>query len=158
MTAFFCFKVWFWDWSLFLPIALDYSLSKLRRISIIWINYSIFSGNNATPPFLDKILNRRIILLYNAAHTPYIYVHISIWISFIKSSALSMWGAPFQSVLKVVCQVKNLPAGAGDTGSVPGQEDSTCHGQPSLWTTATEPLLYERRSYHNEKPIHHNEE
>ena len=91
-------------------------MSKLHRISIIGINYSIFGGNNGTPSFLDKILSRRIILLYNTAHTPYMYVHISIWMSLIKSSSLSMWGAPFQSVSKVTCQ------------DSPGEESACCRG------------------------------
>ena len=26
--------------------------------------------------------------------------------------------------------IKNLPRNAGDTGSIPGQEDSTCRGAP----------------------------
>ena len=37
--------------------------------------------------------------------------------------------------------VKNLPANAGDMGSSPGPEDSTCTEQLSLCAVTTEPAL-----------------
>ena len=37
---------------------------------------------------------------------------------------------------------KNLPANAGDTGSIPGPEDSTCRrATKPVCTTTTEPML-----------------
>ena len=60
---------------------------------------------------------------------------------------------------------KNLPANAGDMGSIPGQkEDSTCHGATkpahhNFWSLPTPgPLLCNNRSHHSEKPVHHSEE
>ena len=61
--------------------------------------------------------------------------------------------------------VKNLPASAGDTGSTPGpegslvqkvrslvQKDPTCHGTTK--PVCLEPVLLNKRSPHNEKPVH----
>ena len=47
--------------------------------------------------------------------------------------------------------VKNPPANAGDMGSSPGPGRS--HMPRSL-----EPVLCNKRSHGNEKPVHHNEE
>ena len=79
--------------------------------------------------------------------------------------------------------VKNLPANAGDTGSSPGPGSPTCHGatrpvRHNYWACALEPashncwacvpqllkpshlepVLHNKRSHHNEKPAHHNEQ
>ena len=60
--------------------------------------------------------------------------------------------------------VKNPPANAGDTGSSPGPGRSHMPGsneacEPQLLKPAClEPVLHSKRSYHNEKPAHHNEE
>ena len=88
-----------------------------------------------------------------------------------------MQGSPRGSV------VKNLPANAGDTGSIPGPERShmLCNNQdhatqllslcfrareskllsPRTATTeacALEPVLCNKGNQDNEKPVHHNEE
>ena len=54
---------------------------------------------------------------------------------------------------------KNLPANAGDTGSIPGLEDSTCHraAEPvchNLGACALEPMHHNQRSHRNERPVH----
>ena len=57
--------------------------------------------------------------------------------------------------------VKNQPAGAGDTGSIPGPGRS--HMPQGSWVhvpqlqkpTHLEPVIHNKRSYHNEKPSHH---
>ena len=79
--------------------------------------------------------------------------------------------------------VKNPPANAGDTGSIPGPEDPTCRGatktmhhhywaftlEPAshnywarmlqlLKPAHLEPVLRNKRSHHNEKPARHNKE
>ena len=79
--------------------------------------------------------------------------------------------------------VENLPANAGDMGSIPAQEDSTCHGATkpvchNYCTCALEPgncsywahmpqLLKptcprahapQQKKHHNEKPMHCSEE
>ena len=46
----------------------------------------------------------------------------------------------------------NLPANAGDMGSIPGPGDSGAWGLPCA--TATEPVLSTKRSHHTEKPAH----
>ena len=52
--------------------------------------------------------------------------------------------------------VKNLPANAGDTGSIPGSRKIPhASGQLSLCAT-TEPVLCKKRSHCNEKSTHHN--
>ena len=55
--------------------------------------------------------------------------------------------------------VKNLPANAGDMGSIPGGEDPTCHRAtkptPQVQSLCTlEPALCNKRSHHSEKPAH----
>ena len=66
---------------------------------------------------------------------------------------------------------KNLPANAGDTGSIPGlgrshycaatkpmhHNDWACELQVPK-PTHLEPELRHQRSHHSEKPVHHNEE
>ena len=58
--------------------------------------------------------------------------------------------------------VNNPPANAGDTSSIPGPEDPTCHRatEPmhhNCWSPhALKPMLCKRRSHSNEKPEHHN--
>ena len=74
--------------------------------------------------------------------------------------------------------VKNLPANAGDTGSIPGPERSHMPVRHNYWACALEPMshngwahmlqllksvcletvLCNKRSHRNEKPVHHNEE
>ena len=79
--------------------------------------------------------------------------------------------------------VKNPPVNAGDTGSIPGLEDPTCLGaakpvRHNYWACALEPashnywarmpqllkpvrlepVLHSKRSHHNGKPVHRNEE
>ena len=78
--------------------------------------------------------------------------------------------------------VKNLPANAGDTGSALVQEDPTCCGATkpmhhNYWACTVlmshnywagvlqvlkpmrlEPMLHNKRSHRNEKPVHHNKE
>ena len=74
--------------------------------------------------------------------------------------------------------VKNPPANAGDTGSILGpgrshtpREDPTCHGATkpvhhNYWAhmlqllnpVCLEPMLHNKRSRCNEKPMHLNEE
>ena len=49
--------------------------------------------------------------------------------------------------------VKNLPAGTGDKGSIPGLgKIPHVTGQLSLCATTTEPVLRNKRSHHKEKP------
>ena len=50
--------------------------------------------------------------------------------------------------------VKNLPANAGDTGSIPGPGRSHMHGATK--SVCLEPVLHSKRSYHKEKPAHCN--
>ena len=66
--------------------------------------------------------------------------------------------------------VKNLPANAGDIGVIPGPgRFHNASEQLSPCTTATEPtsrnyespcalepMLCNKKSHHNEKPVHHN--
>ena len=58
--------------------------------------------------------------------------------------------------------VKNLPAGAGDTGSIPGPgrshmaQGSWLHVPQVQKPTHLEPELHNERSHHNEKPSHDN--
>ena len=59
--------------------------------------------------------------------------------------------------------VKNQPANAGDTGSIPSWGTKIPHAveQLSLCTTTTEPvhlefMLLKKRSHHKKKPIHCN--
>ena len=59
--------------------------------------------------------------------------------------------------------VKNLPANAADTGSIPG-----LRGSPMPWSSeacvpqqlkpALELMLHNKRSHHNTKPAHHSKE
>ena len=55
--------------------------------------------------------------------------------------------------------VKNPPANAGDMGSIPSPGRSRCHGATkpvhhSYWRPNTlEPVLQNKRSHHNEKPM-----
>ena len=59
---------------------------------------------------------------------------------------------------------KNVPASAGDTGSIPGP--GRFHMPPSNWACAPQrlmavclqPMLCDKRSHHSEKPMHLNEE
>ena len=57
---------------------------------------------------------------------------------------------------------KNLRANAGDVGSIPDLEDSTCcgateaRGPQLLKPECLEPVLRNKRSHHNEKPTHRN--
>jgi len=59
---------------------------------------------------------------------------------------------------------RNLPANAGNVGSILGQEDPTHHGKTKpirhkYWSPHfPEPMLGNKRSHCNEKPSHHNEE
>ena len=58
--------------------------------------------------------------------------------------------------------VKNLPAKAGDMGSIPGpgrfhmpqSNEAVCHNYQSL--CALKLMLFTKRSHHNEKPAHQN--
>ena len=60
--------------------------------------------------------------------------------------------------------VKNPPANARETGSIPAPEDSTSHGAilwnvhlcHNYWAGAPEPMLCNKRSHCKEKPTHHN--
>ena len=52
--------------------------------------------------------------------------------------------------------VKNLPANAEHMGSIPVWEDPTCRGATK--PVRLEPVLHNKRSHHNEKPAHRNEE
>ena len=73
-----------------------------------------------------------------------------------------VWGFPDGAV------VNNPPANTGDTGSSPGpgrshmpQSNKPVHH--NYWACALEPaclepVLYNERDHHNEKPAHHNEE
>ena len=60
--------------------------------------------------------------------------------------------------------VRNPPAGAGDTGSIPGSRRShmprskQAHAPQLLKPTCLEPVLCNKRSHCNEKPMHCNEE
>ena len=67
--------------------------------------------------------------------------------------------------------VDNPPAIAGGTDSIPVREDPTCCGATkpvchNYWAhvpqllkpTHLEPVLLNKRSHRNEKPVHHNEE
>ena len=60
--------------------------------------------------------------------------------------------------------VKNPPASAGDTGSIPGPrrshmpQSSEARAPQLLKPTRLEPMLFDKRSHHNEKPAHLNEE
>ena len=58
---------------------------------------------------------------------------------------------------------KNQPANTGDTGSIPdpGRLHKWGATKPIHHTTellCLEPVLYNNRSQHNEKPTHHSEE
>ena len=58
--------------------------------------------------------------------------------------------------------VKNPPAKAGDTGSIPGGEHDTCcratkPGHHNYRVCPLEPELYNKLSDCNEKPVHLNE-
>ena len=48
---------------------------------------------------------------------------------------------------------KNLPAKAGDTGSIPGPGRS--HMPITTEPANLEPVLCNKRSHHNDKPKHH---
>ena len=57
--------------------------------------------------------------------------------------------------------VKNLPCNAGDTGSIPGQGTKIPHALGKLSqhaaiteTACLEPMLWNKRSHHNETPTH----
>ena len=57
--------------------------------------------------------------------------------------------------------IKNPPATAGDTGSIPSPEDFTCLGATKAMYQMTEahplePVCY-KRSHYNEKPKHYNQ-
>ena len=58
--------------------------------------------------------------------------------------------------------VKNPPAEAGDMGLIPDWEHSTCYGATKSMrhnyqsSCALEPVLYNKRSHRNEKPMHCN--
>ena len=72
--------------------------------------------------------------------------------------------------------VNNLPANAMGMGSIPGPGESTYQGatkpmhhnywapalQPECWNYwghhSLEPVLHNKRSCHNENPVHHSEE
>ena len=60
--------------------------------------------------------------------------------------------------------VKNPPANAGDTGSALVWEDPTCREATKpcvpqlLKPVCLEPVLRNKRSHHNEKPMHCKEE
>ena len=56
--------------------------------------------------------------------------------------------------------VKNPSANAGDMGSIPAWEDSTCLGATKacvrqLLSLRLEPVLPNKRSHSNDKPLHH---
>ena len=103
-----------------------------------------------------------------------------------RSKQEHLW--EFSAQLKIVIWdfpagtvVKNLPANAGDTSSIPRLEDPTCHRatkptRHNYWACALEPashnywarmpqllkptcpVLRNKRSHRNEKPAHRNEE
>ena len=52
--------------------------------------------------------------------------------------------------------VKNLPADAGTRVRSLVQEDPTCRGATKPMSLET--MLRNKRSHHDEKPVHHNEE
>ena len=60
--------------------------------------------------------------------------------------------------------VKNPPASAGDTGSIPGPatfhmpQGNQAHVSQLLRLTALKPVLHNKGSRHNEKPAHGQEE
>ena len=60
--------------------------------------------------------------------------------------------------------VKNLPANAGDTGSIAGPGryhmlwSNYAHVHLLMSPHALEPVLRNKRSYRGEKPMHHNKE
>ena len=54
--------------------------------------------------------------------------------------------------------VKNLPANAGDMGSIPGPQEDSKPVPHSYWSLhALEPVLHNQRSHYHEKPSHGNE-
>ena len=53
--------------------------------------------------------------------------------------------------------IKNLPASAGDMGSIPDPgRFPHAAGQLGLGATSAEPMLHNKRSHSNEQPEHHN--
>ena len=104
-------------------------------------------------------------------HELSVSLHLFVLISFMLlnlSRRVTWSGFPGSSV------VKNLPANAGDTGSIPGQGGSHMPSSnearvPQLLSRCSrawelqllkprklEPMLGNRRSHCNEKPAHHN--
>ena len=61
-----------------------------------------------------------------------------------------LWGFPGDSV------VKNLPASARDSGSIPGP--GIPHVPQLLKPKGLKPVLCSNKSHHNQKPMHCNEE
>ena len=58
---------------------------------------------------------------------------------------------------------RNLPANAGDKGSIPGPEDSTCHGgtkptNHNYWAHAARVCAPQHEKPLQEKPAHRNQE
>ena len=58
---------------------------------------------------------------------------------------------------------KNLPANAGDRGSIPDPgrfhmpQGNSAHASCNYWSLRTlEPMLHNKRTHHNEKPKHFN--
>ena len=54
--------------------------------------------------------------------------------------------------------VKNLPASAGDTGSIPGPEMKIPHTAGQLNPRTLEPVFHNKGSYCSEKPMHRKKE
>ena len=60
--------------------------------------------------------------------------------------------------------VNNLPASAGDKGWIPGVgrsymlQNNSAHVPQLLKLSHLDPILCNKRSHHNEKPVHHNKE
>ena len=93
------------------------------------------------------------------------FLHYQAWSLRWKHTLLGDWELPLwlTSIKKTKKQkkqdfsggpvVKNLPANAGDTGSIPGVTKPPCH---NYWAHTVEPVLCNERTHCKEKPAHRN--